>query len=84
MANDGDEIALAAGFDAEHAEAVLGVMEGDAVDQSREDLRRTHRRYLRHSHDDECRPVETPELPFLLSLKLVSRADTDARCRSRP
>jgi hypothetical protein len=33
MANEGDEIALAAGFDTQNAEAVLGVMERDAVDQ---------------------------------------------------
>src|SRR5271166_2686842 len=31
-ANDGDEIALPAGFDTQNAEAVLGVMERDAVD----------------------------------------------------
>ena len=48
MADEGDEIALTASFNPQHAEAVLGVMEGDAVDQAREDLRRTHRRYLRH------------------------------------
>ena len=38
-----DEIALTSCFDSQHAEAVLGVMEGDAVDQSREDLRRARR-----------------------------------------
>ena len=32
VANEGDEIALPAGFDPQHAEAVLGVMERDAVD----------------------------------------------------
>jgi hypothetical protein len=32
MANDGDEIALAAGFDAQNAEAVVGVVEGHPVD----------------------------------------------------
>jgi hypothetical protein len=48
MPDEGDEIALAASFDAEHAEAVLGIVEGDAVDQSCKDLRSAHRRYLRH------------------------------------
>jgi hypothetical protein len=32
MANEGVEIALTSRFDAEHAEAVLGIVEGDAVD----------------------------------------------------
>ena len=40
MADDGDEIALAAGFDAQHAEAVLGVVERDPVDQPSQDLGR--------------------------------------------
>ena len=53
-------------------------MEGDTVDQARQDLRRAHRRYLRHSPDDECGAGETPELPFLISLNPVSRVDTDA------
>src|SRR5215469_5003113 len=43
MPDKGDEIALASGFDAQHAEAVVGIMKGDAVDQSRQDLRRAHR-----------------------------------------
>jgi hypothetical protein len=34
MANEGDEIALASRLDAQHAEAVLGVVERDAVDQA--------------------------------------------------
>jgi hypothetical protein len=33
LGNDGDEAALAPGFDAEHAKAVLGVGEGHPVDQ---------------------------------------------------
>src|SRR6516225_433703 len=78
MPDQGDEIALATRFDAEHAEAVVGVMEGDAVDQPRQNLRRAHRRYLRHACDDECGAGGTPELPFLMSLKPVSRVDTDA------
>jgi hypothetical protein len=32
MTDDGDEIALASGLDARHAEAVLGIVECDAVD----------------------------------------------------
>jgi hypothetical protein len=30
----GDQVALAAGFDPQHAEAVLVVVEGDALDQA--------------------------------------------------
>ena len=40
MANEGDEIALAAGFDTPNAEAILGVVERDAVDQPSQDLGR--------------------------------------------
>jgi hypothetical protein len=43
MANDGDEIALVAGFDAQNAEAVLEVMERDAVDQPRQEFGRARR-----------------------------------------
>jgi hypothetical protein len=32
MANDGDQITLTSGFDAQNAEAVLGVVKRDAVD----------------------------------------------------
>ena len=43
MADEGDEIALAAGFDTQNAEAVLGIVERDAVDQPGQDLgRRAH------------------------------------------
>ena len=38
MAEDGDQIALAAGFDPQHAEAVLGVVERDALDQAGQNL----------------------------------------------
>src|SRR6516162_6233820 len=38
VAKDGDQIALAAGFDTQHAKAVLGVVEGHPVDQARQDL----------------------------------------------
>src|SRR6516225_1365113 len=38
MAKDGDQVALAAGFDAQHAEAVLGVVERYPVDESGQDL----------------------------------------------
>ena len=38
MAKDGDQIALAAGFDPQHAEAVLVVVERDALDQPGQDL----------------------------------------------
>ena len=40
MSDDGDEIALATSFDTQNAEAVLGVVEGDAVDQPSKDLGR--------------------------------------------
>ena len=38
MANDGHQIAMAARFRPENAEAVLGVVEGDALDEAREHL----------------------------------------------
>ena len=34
VADEGDEVALAAGFDTQNAEAVLGVVERDPVDQA--------------------------------------------------
>jgi len=34
VTEDGDQVALAAGFDAQHAEAVLFVVEGDALDEA--------------------------------------------------
>jgi hypothetical protein len=34
MTEDGDQVALTAGFDAQHAETVLFVVEGDALDQA--------------------------------------------------
>jgi len=43
MPDEGDEIALASRFDAQHAEAVVGVVEGDAVDQAGQNLRRAYR-----------------------------------------
>jgi hypothetical protein len=49
MSDEGNEIALAAGFDSQNAEAVLGVMQRDAVDQPSQDLGRGARpRCLRH------------------------------------
>ena len=33
VAKDGDQVTLAAGFDAQHAKAVLGVVEGHPVDE---------------------------------------------------
>ena len=38
MAEHGDQVALAARFDTEDAEAVLGVVEGDALDQTGQNL----------------------------------------------
>jgi len=38
MTDSGDEIALASRLDAQHAEAVLRVMEGYPVDQAGQDL----------------------------------------------
>ena len=38
VTEDGDQVALAAGFDAQHAEPVLFVMEGDALDEPGQDL----------------------------------------------
>jgi len=40
MADEGDEIALAAGFDPQHAKAVLGVVERDPIDQPSQDFGR--------------------------------------------
>src|SRR6516165_1324885 len=48
-ADKGDEITLATGFDPQHAEAVVGVMEGDTVDQSRQNLRRARHGYPGHA-----------------------------------
>jgi hypothetical protein len=39
MADDGDRIALPARFDPQRAEAVLRIVERDAVDETRRDLR---------------------------------------------
>jgi hypothetical protein len=44
----GDQVALAAGYDPQYAEAVLVVVEGDALDQAGQDLGRTRRRCARH------------------------------------
>ena len=49
VAEDGDQIALAAGFDPQHAEAVLGVVERDALDQPGQDLGRRCRGGIRHA-----------------------------------
>ena len=38
MANDGDEVAVAPRLDPDDAEAVLGVLVGDALDQPRQHL----------------------------------------------
>jgi len=49
MAKDGDQVALAAGFDAQHAEAVLAAVERHPVDQPGQDLGwRARPGYLRH------------------------------------
>src|SRR5215831_10326133 len=44
MADESDEIALASRFDPQHAKAVVRIVERDAVDQSRQDLRRARQR----------------------------------------
>jgi len=48
MAEDGDQVALTAGFDPQHAEAVLGVVKGDALNQAGQNLRRAYPRRLNH------------------------------------
>ena len=49
MADDGDQITLTASFDTQNAEAVLGVVEGDAVDQAGQNLGwRTRFLWLHH------------------------------------
>jgi hypothetical protein len=40
MTDEGDEIALASSFDTQNAEAVLGVVERDPIDQPSQDLGR--------------------------------------------
>ena len=40
MADHGDQVALAARLDPQHAEAVLGVVEGDPLDQAGQGLGR--------------------------------------------
>ena len=40
MTKDGDQVSLTAGFDAQHAEAGLFVVEGDALNETSEDLGR--------------------------------------------
>ena len=40
MTDDGDQVSLAPGLDAQHAKAVLRVVEGHAVDQAGQDLGR--------------------------------------------
>ena len=40
VADDGDQVALAARLDPQHAEAVLGVVEGDPLDQPGQGLGR--------------------------------------------
>src|SRR5712671_1781544 len=49
VAEDGDQVALPAGFDTQDAEAVLVVVEGDALDQTGQSLGRSARPgWLRH------------------------------------
>jgi hypothetical protein len=48
VTKEGDQVTLAAGFDAQHAEAVLFVVKGDALDEAGQDLRRTDGRCVRH------------------------------------
>ena len=39
VADDGDQLAVAARLDPENAEAVFGIVEGDAFDKARQNLR---------------------------------------------
>ena len=39
MANDGDQVALTAGFDLQNAKPVLFVVEGDTLDQTGQSFR---------------------------------------------
>jgi hypothetical protein len=48
VAENRDQVALPAGFDTQDAEPVLVVVEGDALDQTSQDLRRARRRCLCH------------------------------------
>ena len=48
MTKDGYKVALPAGFDPQHAEAVLGIVKRDPVDQTGQDLRRARCRCPHH------------------------------------
>jgi hypothetical protein len=59
VAEDGDQVALPAGFDAQHAEAVLLVVERDALDEAGQDLGwRARPRRLRHQGMMEIKILE--------------------------
>jgi len=75
VADEGDELALASRFDAEHAEAVVGVVECDAVYHTGQDL----------SRDGACLRCFPHQL--MMEIELLARyrdhAD-DGKCRTRP
>ena len=66
VADHGGEVALAAHLDAQHAEAGLGVVEGDPLDQARQDLGRGRgRRAACSVHAPSGRVVGAPRTPVL-------------------
>ena len=58
MAEYGDQVALAAGFDTQHAKPVLSVVEGDALDNTGQGLDRRARLYCRRH-----RVIMKPSIP---------------------
>src|SRR5215472_1946557 len=70
MADESDEIALASRFDPQHAEAVLGIVERDTVDEARQDLRRAHPRRQHHA-----RMMDAEMRGFQNSFNLVTQQD---------
>jgi hypothetical protein len=93
MAKDGDQVALAAGFDTQDAEPVLGVVECDALDQTGQDLSRGACPWcLRHRHmmEIDVRRGDSVKLPRSSSSRCVStnppanRAGSESHRRGSP
>jgi hypothetical protein len=68
MPKDSDQIALASSFDTQHAEAVLGVVKGDVIDQTGQDLGwrarfgRLHHPCKMNKKNSTCQPVKRSRL----------------------
>jgi len=68
MAENRDQVALASGLDPQHAEAVLGIVKGDAIDESGQRLgwrarfRRLHHPCKMNKKNSTCCRVERSRL----------------------